>query len=240
MHALSRLLTALFVGAGIALAGFAVGQGLERFRMSDRSVTVKGLAEKDVESDFAIWALGFRRAGSDFGGVQQALAADRDKVLAFLKARGFTEAEVEVRPLRVQDLYAREYAQGNQPFRFNGTGRVLVKSPRVTEVEAAARAVDPLIQAGVQLGTDNEGRSGPHFQLRGFNDIKAPLLAEATRNAREQADKFAAEAGAELGALKNANQGVIRITGDDGNDYDDGSSRVKRLRVVSTFEYVLR
>lgn len=240
MNTVSRLVTALLVGLGIALAGFAVGQGLERFRMSDRSVTVKGLAEKDIESDFAVWTLAFRRGGNDFGGVQQALAGDRDKVAAFLKARGFTEAEIEVKPLQVQDLFTREYAQGNQPFRFNGTGQVLVKSARVAEVEAAARAVDPLIQAGVQLGGDGEGRSGPRFQLRGFNDIKAPLLAEATRNAREQADKFAAEAGADLGPLKNANQGVIRITGDDGNDFDDGSSRMKRLRVVSTFEYELR
>lgn len=241
MNTLTRLLTALLIAAGIAFAGFAVSQGLERFRMSDRSVTVKGLAEKNVESDFAIWTLSFRRAENDFGRVQQALAGDRDKVLAFLKARGFTEDEVEPRPLQVQDLYAREYAQSNQPFRFNGTGQVLVKSKRVADVEKAALALDPLIQAGVQLGGENEGgRSGPRYQLRGFNDIKAPLLAEATRNAREQADKFAAEAGAQLGPLKNANQGVIRITGDDGNEFDDGSSRQKRLRVVSTFEYELR
>ncbi len=236
----SRLMAAFLVGLGLALAGLAVSHGLERFRMSDRSVTVKGLAEKDVQSDFAVWTLSFRRAGNDFGGVQQALSADRDKVTAFLKTHGFTEAEVEARPLQVQDLFAREYAQGNQPLRFNGTGQVLVKSARVAEVEAAARAVDPLIQAGVQLGGEGEGQSGPRFQLRGFNDIKAPLLAEATRNAREQANKFAAEAGAQLGPLKNANQGVIRITGDDGNDFDNGSSRLKRLRVVSTFEYELK
>jgi hypothetical protein len=241
MNTLPRILTALLVAAGIATAGFAVGQGLERFRMSDRSVTVKGLAEKDVESDHAIWTLSFKRAGAEFGAVQQALVADRDKVLAFLKARGFTEAEVEPRPLLVQDLLARDYAQGNVPFRFNGTGQVLVKSARVQEVEKAALAVDPLIQGGVQLGGEGEGSAaGPRYQLRGFNDAKAPLLAEATRNAKEQAEKFAAEAGAKLGPLKNANQGAIRITGDDGNDYDDGSSRTKRLRVVSTFEYELR
>lgn len=233
-----RLIAAFLVALGIALAGFAVGHGLERFRMSDRSVTVKGLAEMEVQSDFAVWTLSFRRAGNDFSGVQQALAADRDKVTTFLKTRGFTDAEVDARPLQVQDLFAREYAQGNQPLRFNGTGQVLVKSARVAEVEAAARAVDPLIQAGVQLG--GEGHSGPRFQLRGFNDVKAPLLAEATRNAREQATKFAAEAGAQLGPLKNANQGVIRISGDDGNDFDNGSSRLKRLRVVSTFEYELK
>lgn len=236
----SRLLVALVVGAGVALAGFFVSGGLERFRMADRSIAVKGLAEKDVEADFAIWTLGFRRAGNEFAGVQQALAADREKVLAFLKERGFTEAELEARPLAVQDLLARDYAQGNVPLRFNGSGQVLVRSARVAEVAQAALALDPLIQAGVQFSAEGEGAGGPRYQLRGFNDIKAPLLAEATRNAREQAEKFAAEAGARLGPLKSANQGVIRISGDDCNDFDDGRSRTKRLRVVSSFEYELR
>lgn len=239
MSPIFRLIAAVLIAAGVAAAGFFVSNGLERFRMADRSVTVKGLAEKDVESDFAVWTLSFRRAGAEFNGVQQALAGDREKVLAFLRARGFTDEEMQVRPLQVQDLLAREYAQGNVPFRFNGTGQVLVRTSRVAVVETAALALDPLIQAGVQLGSEGQA-GGPRYQLRGFNDAKAPLLAEATRNAREQAEKFAAEAGAKLGPLKSANQGVIRITGDDGNDFDDGSSRGKRLRVVSTFEYELR
>lgn len=237
---LPRLLTGLLVAAGIAVAGLFVSGGLERFRMADRSISVKGLAEKDVQSDFAIWTLNFRRAGNEFAGVQQALASDRDKVRAFLKAQGFQDDEIEAKPLSVQDLLARDYAQGNVPFRFNGSGRIVVKSARVAEVEKAALALDPLIQAGVQLGGEGEGATGPRYQLRGFNDVKAPLLAEATNNAREQAQKFAAEAGATLGPLKSANQGVIRISGDDGQDFDDGSSRTKRLRVVSSFEYELR
>lgn len=236
-----RLIAAALVGAGLALAGLFVSGGLERFRMADRSISVKGLAEKDVESDFAIWTLSFRRAGNEFAGVQQALLADRGKVLAFLKSQGFQEAELEAKPLSVQDLLARDYAQGNVPFRFNGSGRVVVRSARVAEVEKAALALDPLIQAGVQLGGEGEGQpAGPRYQLRGFNDVKAPLLAEATKNAREQAQKFATEAGATLGPLKSANQGVIRISGDDGGELDDGSSRSKRLRVVSSFEYELR
>ena len=75
--------------------------------------------------------------------------------------------------------------------------------------------------------------------MRGFNEVKAPLLAEATRNAREQAQKFAAQAGATLGKLRSANQGVIQIGGAGGGDFDDRSARVKRLRVVSTFTYAL-
>jgi hypothetical protein len=233
------LIAAFVIAVGLAAGGWGVGQGLERFRTGDRSVSVKGLAEKEVQSDFAVWPLSFRRAGADFGGVQRALAEDRDRVVAFLKGLGFSEAEIEVRPLQVQDAFAREYGGNQQPLRFQGQGQVLVKSAQPKAVEAAALAVDPLIQAGVQLGGGNEGPAGPRYQLRGFNQVKAPLLAEATRNALEQAQRFADEAGAKLGPLRNANQGVIQIGGSDGQGFDDGSSRLKRLRVVSSFEYAL-
>ena len=236
---IDRVAAALLVAIGVAVAGWTVSQGLERFRMSDRTVTVKGLAEREVESDFVVWTLTFRRAGNVFGDVQKALAADREQVAAFLRKAGIEDAEVEVRPLQVTDVYSREYSQSNQPMRYTGNGQVLVKSARVAEIGKAALAIDPLIQSGLMI----EGGSGPRYQLRGFNEVKAPLLAEATRNAREQASKFAAEAGATLGRLKSANQGVIRRSGDgDGGDgdFDDGSARVKRLRVVSTFQYELR
>lgn len=233
-----RVLAALFIAAGLAAAGWAIGEGLQRLRMADRVVTVKGLAERDVASDFAVWSLQFRRGGNDFAQLQQQLARDRERVLAFLKAQGFEPAEIETRPLEVQDLYAREYGGAQQPLRFNGRGQVIVQTARVDAVAAAALAVDPLIESGVQLG--GEGPAGPRYQLRGFNEVKAPLLAEATRNAREQAEKFAAEAGAALGPLKSANQGVISVSGAGGQDFDDGSARVKRLRVVSTFQYELR
>ncbi len=229
---------ALVLALGIGVAGLGVGMGLERFRMADRTVTVKGLAEKDVDSDFAVWTLGFRRGGVDFGAVQRALSQDRDRVVEFLQKQGFAATEIEVRPLQVQDLWAREYGGNNQPLRFQGTGQVLVKSAKPLAVEAAALAVDPLIQAGIQLGA-NDGPAGPRYQLRGFNEVKSPLLAEATANAREQAQKFAAEAGATLGKLRSANQGVIQIGAAGGEGFDDGSARVKRLRVVSTFSYVL-
>ena len=230
---------ALVIAAGLAAGGYGVGQGLERFRAADRSITVKGLAEKDVASDYALWPLAFRRAGADFGSVQKALAQDRDRVVAFLKGLGFQDAEIEVRPLQVQDLFAREYGGTNQPLRFQGVGEVLVKSARPEAVEAAALAVDPLIQAGVQLGGGNDRPAGPRYQLRAFNEAKGPLLADATRNALEQAQKFAAEAGALLGPLRHANQGVIQISSANGDGYDDGASRMKRLRVVSTFQYTL-
>jgi hypothetical protein len=222
------LLPAVILGAALAFAGWSVGQGVERFRMADRTVTVKGLAEMDVKSDFAIWTLAFRRGGNAFDEVQRQLSADREQVVAFLAAQGFSADEIEARPLQVQDLLAREWGNSNVALRFTGQG----------QVAKAANASDPLIQAGVQLD-NQDGYAGPRYQLRGFNDVKPQLLEEATRNAREQAAKFAADAGATLGGLKNANQGVISVNSDDGGDMDSSRTIGKRLRVVSTFQFGL-
>ena len=231
--------SAALLAAAVAFAGWSVGQGVERFRVADRSVTVKGLAEMDVKSDFAVWTLGFRRGGDDFAELQQRLAGDRQAVVAFLREQGFDEAEIEVRPLQVQDLLAREWGSQEVALRFNGQGQVLVKTARVDAVAAAANALDPLIQAGVQLDSESGGAMGPRYQLRGFNELKPVLLQQATANAREQATRFADDAGARLGELRNANQGVIRVIDDDGSDMESGRTIGKRLRVVSTFQYAL-
>lgn len=81
--------------------------------------------------------------------MQQALTADRERVLAFLREQGFTDDEVEARPLRLQDLLAREYGSERVALRFNGQGQVVVKSTRVDLVAAASNRVDPLIEAGI-------------------------------------------------------------------------------------------
>lgn len=236
-----RTIPALILSGALAFAGWSIGQGIERFRVADRSVTVKGLAEMDVKSDFATWIIAFRRGGSAFAEVQQGLSKDRSQVLAFLKNQGFTEQEIEIRPLQVQDLLARDWGASSGALRFNGQGQVLVRTSRVAAVSQAANAVDPLIQAGVQLDTEqNGGEVGPRYQLRGFNDIKPKLLETATLNAREQATRFATDAGATLGTLKTANQGVITVLDDDGSGADTGRTIGKRLRVVSTFEFMLK
>lgn len=226
---------AVLIALGLVTGGAFIGKGLEHFRMADRSIVIKGLAEQSVDSDFVTWPLTVRRAGDSFAAVQKSLAADRDKLVAFLNGLGFTDPEMEVRPLVVTDAYSREYASSNSPTRYSGSALVIVKTGRVDAVAGAALATDPLIAAGVQLDLG----TGPQYALRAFNNAKGPLLKAATENARAQAIKFASESGASIGDLKSANQGIIQISGSGGNSYDSASSREKRLRVVSTFVYYL-
>ena len=50
---------------GLAVGGYFIGKGAARFKSDMRTVTVKGLVEKEVKADQAIWMLRFRRASED-------------------------------------------------------------------------------------------------------------------------------------------------------------------------------
>ncbi|AWB33489.1 SIMPL domain-containing protein [Orrella marina] len=236
-----KWIPAIIVAAGLAGAGWFVGQGVEGFRKADRYITIKGLAEKDARSDYAIWVISFRRASQTYQELQQVLMKDREEVVSFLKNQGFSEQDIEARSLQMTDLMAREYGQQDGfTFRYTGQGSVVVRTSQVEEVSRISNQLDPLIQAGVQISSDGPNGGAPRYLLRGFNDIKPLLLEQAVKNAAEQAEKFAADAGAKLGKIKQANQGSIQILDDDGTDeYSSGMTIGKRLRVVSTFVYSL-
>jgi hypothetical protein len=115
----------------------------------------------------------------------------------------------------------------------------------VDRVRAALGSTEELLKAGVVLDGEREGGgANPRYVVSTFNDLRPQLLAEATKNARATAQQFAADAGAQVGAIRSANQGSIQIFGIDGGDesapFSPTSSPVKRIRVVSTFEFELR
>jgi hypothetical protein len=239
MHAwrITIIIAAILVWLGLGTGGWYVNKGLQHFRSADRSMTVKGVAEQTVKSDYVVWSLKFQRAGNDIVLVREAITKDRNAVLTFLKHHGFTTEEIEVQPIYVQDMLAREWSSENVPLRYHGKSFITIKTARVDQVAATNNQLEELIQSGVQLAIDEN--DGPSYQLRGFNEVKATLLEAATKNAVEQATKFAQDAGSRLGKLNNANQGVVRMLDDDGEDNESGRTINKRLRVVSTFTFGL-
>ena len=244
-----RVAGAVILGAcllgGLALAGFFAGRGTERFRSGNRTVTVKGLVEKEVKADQAIWTLNLRRAGADLKEAQAKIGADRAAALAFLKKQGFPDDAIERSPIRTIDKRAREYGQpqGSDPLRYILTTSLVVTTPDVDRVRTALGSADALLESGVLLDGGEGGPANPRYVVSKFNDLRPQLLAEATRSARAMAQQFAADSGARVGTIRSANQGLIQIFGSDGNDesgaFSPTSTVMKRIRVVSTFEFAL-
>ena len=246
----TRIMAASILGvcllAGLAVAGYFVGRGTARFKAETRTVTVKGLVEREVAADEAVWTLTLRQASDDAMEAQGRVSRDRDAVVEFLKARGFKEAEIRRLPTRAVDKQAREFDQppGAVRFRYLVTTAVVVRTANVELVQQALGATEELLKAGVLLDGDTGGAANPRFVVSKFNELRPELLAAATRNARLIAQQFAADSGATVGRIHSANQGMIQIFGSDGNDesgpFSPTSTPVKKIRVVSTLEFELR
>lgn len=240
----------LLLALGLIVGGWVLGSQIKATRLSDRYVTVKGLVERKVKSDLAIWPLSYKEAGDDLSSVYSKTETDKKSILQFLDQQGIQSSEIEMGVVRVVDTQANEYGGGNRaPHRYIVEQQITVRTSRVDQVAAAAQKTMQLLQRGIVL--DSGPGRGLTYKFNGLNSIKPDMITEATRNARAAADRFASDSGSKVGSIRQANQGVFAIlpadqgsdTSEPGGISDGGSSAdsslMKTVRVVTTVQYYL-
>jgi hypothetical protein len=239
---LPLLPAALLLALGVGIAGLFVGRGFVEARSADRYVTVKGVAERDVEADLAVWTLHFTSGGNDLSQVQRVVSANIERTLTFLERYGIPPEDVSVAGVRVVDAAANPYQQGPVVNRYAMTQTIVIRSEQPRVVEEASQNVGDLVEAGVVFVSGQEyGPGGPTYLFRALNDIKPEMIAEATARAREAAAEFASDSGSRLGGIRRANQGVFQILPRDPTPGVAESNRIeKTVRIVTTVEYLLR
>lgn len=228
---------------GIAVGGWAAGNGFARARLGDRYVTVKGISEREVNADLAIWPLRLVVADNDLARAQSRLQANVAEIFAFLVRHQIDTVQVTLQDFGVVDALANEYRQPGMPGnRYIIRQVVVVRSDAPARVHAASQRVGELVNAGVVLSSGSEfGGGGPTFIYRGLNDLKPTMIAEATARAREGAEKFASDSRSGLAGIRRASQGVFEILPrDQAQGISEGSQVAKIVRVVSTVDYILR
>lgn len=237
------LARAAVLAIGIALGGWAAGNGFVRARLGDRYVTVKGISERDVNADLAIWPLRLVVADNDLARAQSRLQANVVAIYSFLSRNEVDTAQVTLQDFSVVDALANEFRPaGMTGNRYIIRQVVMVRSDAPARVHAASQRVGELVNAGVVLSSGTEyGGGGPTFIFRGLNDLKPAMIAEATARAREGAEKFASDSRSRLAGIRRASQGVFEILPrDQAQGISEGSQVAKIVRVVSTVDYILR
>lgn len=224
----------LCIGAGLVVLGIVLGNSALRVKRLDRVVTVKGLAEREVKADVALWPVTFTDANNDLGQLYSSLDTKTKQVVAFLLKHGFEREEITVSPPSITDKLAQQYGgQQSVALRFTASQAVTVYTEKVDTVRTALTAVSELGKDGIVLkGDDFQSRT--QYIFTKLNDIKPAMIEEATRNAREVAEKFAHDSNSTVGKIKRASQGQFTIS-----DRDQNNPHIKRVRVVSTVEYYL-
>ncbi len=188
-------------------------------------VEVKGLSEKIVKADTAIWTMSFEVKSNSVEDLYANIEKNIVGIKSFLKNKGFEDSEINVAPVNIyQDTYK------DAAFRYNSTNQIAVYTKKVDLAKSASNETLLLVKNGVVLN-----QNYITFEFSDINSIKPEMLADAITNARDTAKQFAKNAKSSLGSVTRGNQGVFDIT-----DKDPGSPEYKKIRLVSTLRFLLK
>ena len=216
---------------GMIAGGYLMGDGLLRAKLADRSVTVRGLAERDVVADLATWTISYSATATNLADAQASVDRDTAQLQAFFDELGFPADALE--PVAVN---VNSYSNNGIP-QFTVRQRMSLRTQDIERAQDAVRQQFDLVRRGVML----EEGSGMSFSFTGLNAIKPEMVAEATRDARASAEQFAEDSGSQVGSIRKATQGYFSIEARDGDGGGWGMAETpfKKVRVVTTVDFGL-
>lgn len=229
-----KLLQAAILAVSIAFLGLCIKWGIDDFANKDRNVTVKGLAEKEVEADKVTWPIPTKELGNDLPELYQRINTTTAKVKAFLKQHGIKDDEINVNAPVVIDLNADQYSNNSRGFRYNITSTITVTSQNVKLVRSIMAKQGELLKQGVAV-LDGGYENRITYEYVGFKKMKPQMMQEAIKNAEATAQEFATNSNSKLNKITKADQGQFSI-----DDRDANTPYIKKVRVVTTITYSLK
>ncbi len=224
----------IFVMIGLIVLGLFLRSAAISIKSHERVVTVKGLAEREVEANRVIWPVVYKEIGNDLLVLYKSINEKNQIILNYLKKAGLEESEISISAPMIIDMNAERYQSRPSPYRYNVTSVMTVTSEKIELVMKIISSQSELLQKGIALLAEDY-QYQTQFIYTLLNDIKPSMIEEATKNAREAAEKFAKDSKSKLGKIKSANQGQFTISNRDAN-----TPQIKSIRVVSTIQYMLR
>jgi uncharacterized protein len=235
LKSLPAIVIALIVAAGLAILGYFVGDGIRNVRSTDRSVNVRGLAERLVTADSATLVINVERSGAAPAAIFPELSKTQAEVMAFLQQQGLKEDDIDAGQWSTSRTSAQELKDDPSLPRYTVSGAIYVSTHNIEATQKAYRNINELrvkTAGGV-------GESRVAFSFKGIGKLRTEMIAAATLDARNAAAQFAKDSGSRVGSIRNASQGVFQILAP-GEDHDDPEVIRKNVRVVTTVDYELR
>jgi hypothetical protein len=225
----------LIICCSIVIAGFFVGNMHKTGKKYDRFVQVKGLSEREVNADLAVWPINITLTANDLQSLKSDIERQNSEVYNFFLAQGFDKSELTKGSTNISDTHADMYNSNfqNKQFRYLAKSEFTVRTNDINKLQKALSESLELMSKGILLGSKNTWRPIEYI-FTGLNELKPSMIEEATMNAREVAEKFARDSDSQVGEIRIARQGLFSI-----NDRDENTPQIKIVRVVSTIDFQL-
>ncbi len=230
----NALVLGLSLFFGLTVLGWLLANAAISVKEYERTVTVKGLSEQEFPADVVIWPVQFTLADNKLQTLYQDIDSNTQTIISFLTDQGIARDDISLTSPAITDKSAQQYG-GNEraEFRYTGMQTVTVYSEDIATVRGVMGKLSELGKQGIVL-TGNNYQSQTEYLFTRLNEVKPDMIEEATRKAREVAQKFAEDSDSRLGKIRRASQGQFSISPRDNNN-----PHIKKVRVVSTIEYYL-
>lgn len=225
---------ALSVFLGFSSLGYFLYTGIITVKSMERTVTVKGLAEKDFMANSVTWPIQFQTQGNTLKEIFDLNEKYKKVILNFLISSGVSQEEIIILQPSVEDRTRYYTSQDARPiYQYLSSNTITVKSENVNLIAELSLSIFELLKDSIPLeGSSYDGKI--NYSFNELNDVKPEMIEIATKNAREVAEKFAKDSLSHLGKIKTASQGQFSIS-----TQDQYKPQIKTVRVVSTVEYYL-
>lgn len=222
----------LIAALALIISAAIISLGFRTIAKPDRTVSVRGLAEREVDADLAVWPLTFKFGADSMDIIKSELNVRTAAVLEYLKGFGLDESDWTVQAPEITDNTLNPYID-KKTFDFFAQQKILVRSEKVQTVKKAQSGSLALLEKGIAVGQDY-GQTVT-YEFTKLNDIKPEMIAQATASARTAAEQFAHDSGSKVGKIKSATQGLFTIEA-----AAAGLEEKKAVRVVTTVVYLLK
>ena len=225
-----KKLTAAVLSAALIASSAILAVGFKGIMHSERTVSVRGLDEREVDADTAVWNLSFSLGGNDLPTLQKNVLSATESVKAFLASHGLSSDDVSVLAPHITDTTVNIYADASkQKFAYVARQPFLVRTANIAAVKEAYASTLELMGKDISVSD-----SYVQYLFDGLNDIKPAMIQAATENARLAAEQFAKNSHSKVGKIQSATQGLFTI-----DDAAPGLEERKKVRVVTTVVYAL-
>lgn len=228
------IISAAILAVSVVILGLCLKSGIDSFVNRDRQVTVRGLCEKEVEANKVTWPIVTKEMGNDLPTIYDNIQKNNQALLSFLKQNGIEESEISINAPQVTDNMANSYDASRIVYRYSVTNVMVITSSKISKVRDLMSKQAELLRQGIAV-VAGDWNYPTTYEYTDLNSIKPEMIATATANAREAADKFAADSHSHLGKIKTASQGQFSI-----EDRDQYTPYIKTVRVVTYITYELR
>lgn len=235
----------LIAAAAVIVAALIVSRAYTYRYRTAGTIAVTGLGETEFTSDLIVLRGSIGVEQYDAGDAYRSIERDKKRVVEFLASQGISEESIQFDMLEVDKQYESIYNNGQyEGSRFSGyTIRqdFAIESSDIDTVEEAARKISSLIADGISIDVYN-----PSYYYTKLDNVKLDLIAKASADARQRAERVASNADAEVGELASSRIGIFQITGANSDDeFSAGgsfnvSSRNKKARVTVRAEYKIK